>query len=63
MRHRFIVDDCRVRNEQMQETSLPRSAARLFSHVTAEKTAVYRVIMEVFATASSGCICDPMRCF
>jgi hypothetical protein len=35
----------------MQETSLPPSAASLFSHVTAEKTAVYRVIMEVFATA------------
>lgn len=35
----------------MQGTSLPPSAASLFSHVTAEKAAVYWAIMEVFAAA------------
>lgn len=35
----------------MQGTSLPPSASSLFSHVTAEKCAVYRAIMEAFAAA------------
>lgn len=35
----------------MQGTGLPPSAASLFSHVTAEKAAIYRAIMEVFAAA------------
>ena len=35
----------------MQTTDLPASAASLFSHVTAEKTAVYRAVMEIFAAA------------
>lgn len=35
----------------MQTTDLPASAASLFSHVTAEKTGVYRAVMEIFAAA------------
>ena len=35
----------------MQTTDLPASAVSLFSHVTAEKTGVYRAVMEIFAAA------------
>src|SRR5579859_3058742 len=35
----------------MSSTDLPPSAATLFSHVTAEKAALYRAIMDLFAAA------------
>ena len=35
----------------MPATELPASTSSLFSHVTAEKSAVYRAIMNLFSAA------------
>ena len=46
-----IMHGNHARIERMAATALPASASCLFSHVTAEKSAVYRAIMDLFSAA------------